>query len=239
MNDSKCQINCLNCPAFSKSIFKSIDHRSTNTLVEKKIFTQYKKGETIFHQGTPSFGVYCIGKGKVKLSKVNAAGGETIFLIAPSGKLTGYQDHLHQTEYLTTATVLEDTSACFISNDILNTMITAEPSIAINLLQQTVDAMETSLSYGHASTHMSAKNRVASLVLNLGKNFGIELDGKIKIDIRLTRHEMASMVGTASETMIRSLTELKQMGILEQEGNYLMITDMNKLHHLSISSQSY
>ena len=239
MNDSKCQINCLNCPAFAKSIFKSIDHKSTNTLVEKKIFTHYKKGETIFHQGTPSFGVYCIGKGKVKLSKVNAAGGETIFLIAPAGKLTGYQDHLHQTEYLTTATVLEETSACFLSNDILNTMITAEPSIAINLLQQTVDAMETSLSYAHASTHMSAKNRVASLVLNLGKNFGIELEGKIKIDIRLTRHEMASMVGTASETMIRSLTELKQMGILEQEGNYLMITDMNKLHHLSISSQSY
>jgi hypothetical protein len=50
---------------------------------------------------------------------------------------------------------------------------------------------------------------------------------------------MASMVGTASETMIRSLTELKQMGILEQEGNYLMITDMNKPHHLSISSHSY
>jgi hypothetical protein len=50
---------------------------------------------------------------------------------------------------------------------------------------------------------------------------------------------MASMVGTASETMIRSLTELKQMGILEQEGNYLMITDMNKLQHLSISSHSY
>ena len=239
MNDSKCQINCLNCPAFAKSIFKSIDHKSTNTFVEKKILTHYKKGETIFHQGTPSFGVYCIGKGKVKLSKVNAAGGETIFLIAPAGKLTGYQDHLHQTEYLTTATVLEETSACFLSNDILNTMITAEPSIAINLLQQTVDAMETSLSYGHASTHMSAKNRVASLVLNLGKNFGIELEGKIKIDIRLTRHEMASMVGTASETMIRSLTELKQMGIIEQKGNYLMITDMNKLQHLSISSQSY
>ena len=239
MNDSKCQTNCNGCPAFSKSIFNRIDHKSTDFLAEHKVVTHYKKGETIFHQGTPSFGVYCIGQGKVKLSKVNAAGGETIFLIAPSGKLTGYQDHVHQNEYLTTATVLENTSACFLSNDVLTHLISTQPSVAINLLQQTVASMETSLSYGHASTHMSAKNRIASLVLNLGKNFGIEMEGKIKIDIRLTRHEMASMVGTASETMIRSLTELKQLGIIEQEGNYLMITDMNKLHHLSISSQSY
>ena len=239
MNDSKCQTNCNSCPAFSKSIFNSIDNKTVNLLAEKKVVTHYKKGETIFHQGTPSFGVYCIGTGKVKLSKVNAAGGETIYLIAPSGKLTGYQDHIHKSEYLTTATVLENTSACFVSNDLLTNLISTQSSVAINLLQQTVASMETSLSYGHASTHMSAKNRVASLVLNLGKNFGIEMEGKIKIDIRLTRHEMASMVGTASETMIRSLTELKQMGILEQEGNYLMITDMNKLHHLSISSQSY
>lgn len=229
METSHCHLNCANCPAWPSSIFKTLDQGQTDQLAENKVVTQYKKGETLFHQGTPTFGVYCIASGKVKLSKLNEAGGETIFSIASSGELIGYQDYLLNPEYLTTGTVIENCTACFISNEYLNELLLSKPGLAVNLLQQTNNTMETVSSYGHASLHMNVKNRVASLLVTLGKHFGVMEEGKIKINLRLTRHEMASMIGTASETMIRALSELKHQGVLEQQGNFILITDMNKL----------
>ena len=236
MENCHCFSNCKGCPASPRSVFNEISQQSSQSLAENKVVIHYKKGQTLFHQGTPAFGIYCIGSGKVKLSKVNEAGGETIYLIASEGELIGYQDYLLHPEYLTTATVLENCTACFISNEYLHSFLLNQPSVAIHLLNQRTEAMEMASSYGHASLYMSAKNRVASLLFALGTSFGVEKDGKVKIDLRLTRHEMASMIGTASETMIRSLSELKGQGILEQQGNFIFINDMKKLHDLSNSS---
>lgn len=229
METPHCHLKCLNCPCHTSSVFKSFDEKKSTKLSENKVVTHYKKGETLFHQGTPTFGVYCIGSGKIKLSKLNEAGGETIFSIASTGELIGYQDYLQNPEYLTTGTVLEDCTACFISNEYLNELLMNQPGVAVYLLQQTTRSMEIVSSYGHASLHMNVKNRVASLLVTLGKHFGIEESGKIKIDLRLTRQEMASMIGTASETMIRALSELKNQGVLEQQGNFILIKDMERL----------
>lgn len=227
--ETHCHLNCISCPSHPLSVFKDFDQNLSGRLSENKVVTQYKKGETLFHQGTPTFGMYCIGSGKVKLSKLNEAGGETIFSIATSGELIGYQDHIQNPEYLTTGTVLENCTACFITNEYMHELLHTQPGVAVYLLQQTTKSMETVSSYGHASLHMNVKNRVASLLVTLGKHFGVKEGGKLKIDLRLTRQEMASMIGTASETMIRALSELKSQGVLEQQGNYILINDMDRL----------
>jgi CRP-like cAMP-binding protein len=236
METSHCHSNCMTCPSCPASVFKDFDQKSSMQLSRNKAVTHYKKGETLFHQGAPTFGVYCIGHGKIKLSKMNEAGGETIFTIASPGELIGYQDYFQNPEYLTTGTVLENCTACFISNEYLQALLLSQPGIAVHLLQQTTKAMATVTSYGHASLHMNVKNRVASLLVTLGQNFGIEAEDKVKIDLRLTRNEMASMIGTASETLIRALSELKQQGVLEQEGNFILIKDMEKLFKQANSS---
>ena len=229
METSHCHSNCITCPSCPMSVFKDFDQKSSKQFSENKSVTHYKKGETLFHQGAPTFGVYCIGDGKIKLSKMNEAGGETIFSIASPGELIGYQDHFQNPEYLTTGTVLDNCTACFISNDYLHALLFSQPGVAIHLLKQATRSMETVTSYGHASLHMNVKNRVASLLVTLGRNFGVETENKIKIDLRLTRNEMASMIGTASETLIRAISELKQQGVLEQEGTFILIKDMDQL----------
>ena len=236
METSRCHSNCMVCPSCPSSVFKDFDQKSSMHLSKNKVVTTYKKGETLYHQGAPTFGVYCIGDGKIKLSKMNEAGGETIFSIASPGELIGYQGHSRNSEYLTTGTVLENCMACFISNEYLNALLLSQPGVAVHLLQQTSKTMETVTSYGHASLHMNVKNRVASLLVTLGQSFGVETQDKVKIDLRLTRNEMASMIGTASETLIRALSELKHQGVLEQEGNFILIKDMEKLFKQANSS---
>ena len=233
MEKSHCTLNCTNCPAFGASVFKDLDDEASKAISENKTSTHYKKGANIFHQGTPSFGTYCIEKGKVKLSKISESGGETILYIASPGELIGYQDLKKEHEYQTNATALEDSTACFISNNYFQETMIDRPKVALNLLNKSKFLMDKISSYGHASLNMNAKNRIANLLLALGDNFGIENNGVIRIELYLTRHELASMVGTATETIIRSISEFKQQGILEQEGNFLLIKDFMKLKEQS------
>ncbi len=233
MEKSHCTSSCTNCPAFGASVFKDFDDEASKALSENKTIIHYKKGANIFHQGTPSFGTYCLEKGKVKLSKISESGGETILYIASPGELIGYQDIKKEHEYQTNATALEDSTACFISNNYFQETMIDRPLVALNLLNKSKFLMDKISSYGHASLNMNAKNRIANLLLALGDNFGVENNGVIRIELYLTRHELASMVGTATETIIRSISEFKQQGILDQEGNFLLIKDFMKLKEQS------
>lgn len=233
MEKSSCHSTCVDCPAYNSSVFKDFDDQTSKTLSENKTVTQHKKGANIYHQGTPSFGVYCIEKGKVKLSKINEAGSETILYIASAGEVIGYQDLNKDHEYQTNATALEDCISCFIPNDYFQETLVNAPKVALNLLNKSTCSMETISSYGHASLNMNAKKRVANLLLALGNSFGIESNGVVRIELYLTRQELASMIGTATETIIRSISELKQQGIIEQQGNFLLIKNFIKLKEQS------
>jgi CRP-like cAMP-binding protein len=230
MENKNCHSTCVKCPSCPMSVFNELNQKYSDQLSENKIVAQFKKGETIFHQGLPSNGVYCIEKGKVKISSINAAGSETIFFIASSGDLIGYETN---PESLTTATVLEECTACMISNDYLRVLFQSQSSVPITLLQHLIKRTDIMNSYSLASVHLTALKRVANLLVTLARRFGVENKGNTKIDLLLTRQEMASMIGTASETMIRCLTELKQEGIVAQEGNFLTILDIDKLNELT------
>ena len=81
MERNNCHSNCLSCPSCPMSVFKELLRHHSDKLSENKSVTHFKRGETLFHQGLPSFGIYCVERGKVKLSQINEAGTETIFLL--------------------------------------------------------------------------------------------------------------------------------------------------------------
>lgn len=78
-------------------------------------------------------------------------------------------------------------------------------------------------------TQKTVRARLATFLLDAVKNFGIEKNGKITLDIKLTREELASIIGGATETLIRLMTELKDEGIISQEGKTIIILDHQAL----------
>ena len=76
----------------------------------------------------------------------------------------------------------------------------------------------------------NARERLAELFLNFKKAYGKEeADGRCRLEIKLNRDEIASMVGTANETIIRLISEFREEGILEQDGKVMYIVDEEKL----------
>ena len=75
----------------------------------------------------------------------------------------------------------------------------------------------------------NVRERLAELLLSLKATHGVKEKDRWRLDLKLTREEMATMIGTANETLIRFMTEFKDAGIIEQEGKVIFIKDEDEL----------
>jgi len=221
--------SCENCQCHQKSIFCGVKNSSFDPIASKKILNFYKKGQTLFIQGNPSFGIYCIKTGKVKISKICHDGKEIIIRISGPGDAIGHQNLHENDHYTTTATVMEDAKICFIERKELQSLINLEPQIAMNIIHKLSDDVKVFENTNAAISHKNVRERIAELLLDFKKSYGVFEKGQYKLDIKLTREEMASMIGTANETIIRFISEFKDEGILKQEGKTIFIMNVEKL----------
>lgn len=221
--------SCEHCESKDEGIFCDLELMELNDISNHKINNTYKKGQTLFVQGNHPFGIYCISKGNIKLTKTGPDGKETIVRIVHGGDILGHRSLFTEDNYSATATAMEDSEVCFIDKKFILKIIENNPSVALNIinkLSRDMGVAEKKLSSLHQK---NVRERLAELILSLKASHGIKVDGRWRIDIKLTREEMATMIGTANETLIRFMTEFKDAGIIEQEGKTIYIKDEEEL----------
>lgn len=215
---------CDDCPSQGKGIFCELEAKALDDVGEHKVVNNYKKGQTLFVQGNPPYGMYCVSKGNIKVTQVGEDGKESIVRIATEGDVLGHRSIFTDQYYNATATAIEDSNVCFIDKKYILKLVQQEPSVATNLigkLGRDLGAAEHRISSFYQK---NVRERLAELLLLLKESHGTEeADGRIKLNIKLTREEMASIIGTASETLIRFMSELKQEGFIEQDGKTIYI----------------
>lgn len=222
-------INCDHCQSKDKGIFCQLEHAALSDVNHNKVMNNYKRGQTIFFQGNPPFGLYCINSGKIKVSKLGNDGKESIIRIAGPGDVLGHRSLFSEENYTATATVLEDAAICFLDKKFIYKAVEKEPTIALNLIQKLSKEMGSAEARSAALSQKNVRERLAELLLMLKKTYGVKEENRWRLDIKLTREEMASMVGTANETVIRFISEFKEEGLIEQEGKIIYVIDEDRL----------
>jgi CRP-like cAMP-binding protein len=222
--------DCEHCPSLGKGIFCDLERSALTDVSKQKIANKFKKGQTLFVQGNPPFGLYCISKGNIKVTKSDNQGKETIVRIATAGDVLGHRSIFTDQHYNATATALEDTEVCFIDKKFILNFVRTEPSVAMNLIARVgrdMGAAEDRLASFHQK---NVRERLAEFLLLLKESHGVlQEDGKTLLNIKLTREEMASIIGTATETLIRFMSELKDEGLIEQDGKNIFILNDKEL----------
>ena len=218
-------LECENCPSKGKGIFCELEGLALKDVSEHKVDNTYKKGQTLFVQGNPPFGMYCISQGNIKVTQVGEDGKESIVRIATEGDVLGHRSIFTDQYYNATATALDETKVCFIDKKYILKLVQESPTVAANLIAKLGRDLGAAESRISSFYQKNVRERLAELLLLLKESHGVEEDGRIRLNIKLTREEMASIIGTASETLIRFMTELKQEGFIEQEGKVIFITD--------------
>lgn len=225
--------SCSICLTRAKCVFKDVDKNILEEIDSKKIMTPYKKGAALFHQGTPVMGLHFLAAGKIKLSSICSEGKESIQSLSFPGEVYGHRNLFSEGCHTHTATTLEDSLICFVEKKNIQEIIEGYPQLYRELILRFSHEIEVLQSHEQSVLSKGARSRVAELLLSFSEDAEVLNSGQLKISVQLTRYEMASMVGLASETLIRLLSDFKLEKIIEQSGKSLIILDVEKLKKLA------
>ncbi len=228
---NKKSIDCLTCSSRCHSIFSDIGKGHLEIINGQKGHRLHKKGEPIFYEGNPVFGIYVVHKGKVKITQLGSNGNELIVALASTGEVLGYQQLLSHSHYDCTAIPLVDSSICFIPADEIFRLIEEDSNFAKTLLKKTSADLQHMTLRLTDSNQKSVRQRMASTLLKLHSIFGFRSDSII-LDIELSREEMANIALTTPESCMRVLSAFKKEGIIEvdkREIGLLKISYLEKI----------
>jgi CRP/FNR family transcriptional regulator len=222
-------VACLLCDHLKDSLFNGLQPEDLNRVNNHKTCVLYKKGQNIFYEGTRPTGLFCMNGGKVKVVKNDVQGKEFILYLAKPGDFLGYRALLSEEFYGATATVLEDAKICFIPREDFFEVLQKNPVFMRKVVKEVCKDMGIMEERMAEIAHKSVRERLAGSLLMLKETYGMEGEKSELIDIALSREDLASIVGTASETIIRLLSEMKSENIIAFEGKKIRVLDAKKL----------
>ena len=221
-------VSCEQCPVHRKSIFRGIDTCDMLDLSQKKTCYFYRKGQMIFYEGKGALGIYCVNQGKIKVFKLGSEGKEQIIRMVLQGEVMGLRSVVSGRPYSASATALDDSVCCFISKRKFFQLTIKYPEISqriMILLSQLLDGAENKIT---SLAQKSVRERLAETLLSLDEAFKNEKcsDGSV---ISLSREDLANLVGTATETVIRLLSEFKHDELVEIRGRKIKVLNKKEL----------
>jgi len=223
--------SCENCMKEINSIFKHLTPEQHLKVEKEKICNSYKRGNIIYHEGSRTNGFYCINSGILKIYKTGIEGREQIIAFAKKGDIIGYRSILSNELACSTAKVIEDAILCFIPGETLINLVKNNGNFSMAMMQQTCKELGEANSFITDIAQKTVRERLAEVLLNLKKNFGLDEDHILQIS--LTREELANIVGTATESVIRLLSEFKQDLLIDLNGRKIKILDIKRLEKIS------
>jgi CRP-like cAMP-binding protein len=208
---------------------KTRELKDFRKLSENRPVKSFKKKDLIFMEGDTPNEFYFIEKGQVKTYKINYDGKELITGIQREGDFLGFVPLLEDKAYNENAEVMEDAKVTIIPKLDFVTLIYSSKDVArkfIRLLSNNIDEMENRLL---DIAYQSVRQRVAGVLLKINDEFSASgRDGMITI----SRRDISNIVGTATESLNRTIADFKDEGLVAIAGEGLKIMNRPKLERL-------
>jgi CRP-like cAMP-binding protein len=212
-------------------LFKHLTDEEIELVDYYKECNYYKRGEILYHEGRRMTGFYCVIRGIVKIYKTGIDGKEQIIAFARNGNILGYRSVLSNENACTTSKVIEDGVLCFIPANLLIDLVKKNSEFSFEIMKLTCQELGDANSYITDIAQKTVRERLAEILVLLKDRFG--LDESQTLQISLTREELANIVGTATESVIRLLSEFKSDGLLELNGRKIKILDIKGLTRIA------
>ena len=210
---------------------KGIGSTTLAALLQDRDVSYYKKKQVVFSEGNCARNLYFIKKGKIKTYQTNDYGKQLVVDLHSENDFIGYVPLIENTNYSETAEALEDTELVHIPKSDFNNIIKQNPDVMrlfFNLLTKSVSAKNNQM-VGLA--YNSLRKKVAEALLTICKKYNAENLNDFIIDIN--RESLAAIAGTATESLVRTLTEFKGEKLIDIKNSYIRILDQKKLECLS------
>lgn len=221
---------CGDCFSFN-SIFNSLTDNELDILNFEKGCNFYKRGNIIYQERNRIAGVYCVNKGIIKLYKTGIDGREQIVKFAQKGDIIGYRSILSQELACTTAKAIEDSVLCFVPAGLFMRLIKENNDFSMQVMRLSLKELGEANKFILNIAQKTVRERLAEVLILLMNTFSLDDDNYLKVS--LTREEIANIVGTATESVIRLLSEFKSDKYIELNGRRIKIVNIQALKKLA------
>ena len=213
-----------------KSFREILSKEDYNKYIKAKKTVFFNKGEALFEEGSDVDGIYFIENGTAKLYKLGFNRKEQILRFIKEGDIIGYRALLIDEAYQATAEAMSDLQAIFIPSDVFLHLLEVDSQLSYTMLQKISFELGESSNTVTFLAQKTVRERLAEVLLLLEQKLGTDPEGFIKIS--LTREEIANLIGTATESAIRLISEFKQDDYIAVEGRNIKILNHEKLKKL-------
>lgn len=222
---------CEQCIVREFSSLKALNKEEILRIADCKSSYTIKKGEPIFSEGENVNGIFCIKDGVCKMTKLSANGNEQILKLITKGELLGQRSMISDEPVNLSAVALEDMEVCFIPKNEVMRFFNQNNQFSMNVLKNICGDLKEADDHLVAMAQKPVKQRLVETLIYLFDSFGTNPDKSL--NIKLSREEIASMVGTATESCIRLLSDFNKQGVIQLSGKKIIIPDRDKLSKLT------
>lgn len=213
----------------SESVFLDLPLEDVELLNAHQTEQIYKKGEIIFREGAYPAGIFYIISGKVKKYKLDKDGKEHIIYVANTEELLGYHAILSEDRYPDSAAAIEESRIAFIPKEDFLAALDQSSILNKRLLKTLSHEFAVLANSLSMFAQKSVRERLALQLVVLREKYKVNFKPGMPVEINMSRDDLASLIGTGRENIVRVLTEFKESGILETKGRKIIIKDVNQL----------
>jgi CRP-like cAMP-binding protein len=222
---------CEQCIVRQFSSLKALKKEELLKMADCKTSYTIKKGNPIFEEGETLKGIFCIKDGVCKLSKLSSNGKDQIVKLVKPGELLGQRSMISDEVANLSAVALEDMEVCFIPKIEIINFFNENNEFSMNLMRTICGDLKDADDHMVSMAQKTVKARLAETLVYLLETFGKNEDDSLRI--QLSREELAGMIGTATESCIRLLSDFNKLGLIELVGKKIVLKDVSKLKKLS------
>lgn len=204
---------------------KNID--SLKKLSEERDVRIYKKKDDIYKEGNYPKGIYFISKGKVKVYQASESGKELITELFKDGDFFGYDALFLDEKYTSSATTLEDSEIYMLPKEDFSSLLYKNADISRKFIELLTNNVKNNKQQLVNLAYNSVRKRVAEALVQLSDKYKKEGDKQFSMNV--SRDDLANIVGTATETVIRTMSDFKDEKLIEVAGSNITILNYDKL----------
>ncbi len=221
---------CDSCIVRQLNELKAMNKEELKQISNAKVTKVIKKGEAIFEEGEKINGVFCVKKGVSKLSKLSANGKQQIVKLAKKGDLMGQRALVSEEVANLSAVAVDDMEVCFIPQHHFKETLENNHNFTKEVLKHLAQDLKIADNVIVSMSHNTVKQRMAEALLYLKRNFGEDEKGLLQLS--LSREDIGNAIGTATESVIRIISELEKEGYIRKSGKKIGIIDASKMQRL-------
>ncbi len=221
--------SCISCSNKS-SCFKQLSPTELKLNDKHRVQLNFKKGETIFKQGSFANHIHFIKSGLVKVyMEVSNSDKNLVINILPTGNLLGLPSLYGNKVYTYTATAIENTTICIIENSVIKNLIEKNGKFAADIIKTMNHCTNSTYDRFISLTHKQLNGRLADTLIYLAE----EIYRSNTFKLSLSRADLAELTGMSTMSVVKVIKDFKENKIIKNENGTIEILNMQLLKRIS------